>query len=428
MRVPDLLAPAVCLHCMDPECLTGCPTGAIARLSHGQVDINRNTCIGCGDCAINCPYGAISLVSRNPPAPGAPAANSIADLVQIRKQPLPPPVEQTEGLVAVKCNLCRGTGLNPEGSATPAYGCEENCPTGALVRLAPRDQLPELRGIEGPAYRAPGAPPAGRNHHRKDPVAFGLRWAGRASVVLVAALGALAWNRFGLDRPILAGLDLRWITGIAGLAGIVITMLYPHRRRIFRRRAGPLRYWVLVHRYAGFAGAAAIFIHAGSARGGSLLTQGLMLSFDAVILTGIWGLLSYWLGPRHLARLEDGPMLFDDLLRRRAELRSDLAAFLAGSADAAALRSLVARFSSLRAVAGDMVAMVPLAEAIRAETARRPPGHAPAVEAAVALRRIEGLLLIHRMMLSWLPPHVVFTSLMLGMLVIHIFQVIYAAG
>ena len=62
--IKSLLAPAVCLHCKDPECLTGCPTGAIARFSDGQVDIDYKTCIGCADCATQCPYEAISMIPR----------------------------------------------------------------------------------------------------------------------------------------------------------------------------------------------------------------------------------------------------------------------------------------------------------------------------------------------------------------------------
>ena len=49
--IQHVLSPEVCLHCQDPECLTGCPTGAIGRLSGGQIDIEPKTCIGCGDCA-----------------------------------------------------------------------------------------------------------------------------------------------------------------------------------------------------------------------------------------------------------------------------------------------------------------------------------------------------------------------------------------
>src|SRR5262249_505403 len=64
--IPPLVGPGVCLDWKDPECLTGCPTGAIGRYSSGQIDINAGTCIGCGDCATNCPYNAISMASRNP--------------------------------------------------------------------------------------------------------------------------------------------------------------------------------------------------------------------------------------------------------------------------------------------------------------------------------------------------------------------------
>src|SRR5256884_4710284 len=62
-----VLSPSVCMHCKDPECLTGCPTGAIFRDPKGHVDIDPATCIGCFDCATQCPYDAISMVPRNGP-------------------------------------------------------------------------------------------------------------------------------------------------------------------------------------------------------------------------------------------------------------------------------------------------------------------------------------------------------------------------
>src|SRR4051794_39626573 len=107
-RAP-LLAPMACLHCVDPECLTGCPTGAIGRFAAGHIEINSKTCIGCGDCAVNCPYSAISMVQRAPmqePKPASPRER-LKDLVQIRPAPLPEAVEPTAELLAVKCNLCQ---------------------------------------------------------------------------------------------------------------------------------------------------------------------------------------------------------------------------------------------------------------------------------------------------------------------------------
>jgi Fe-S-cluster-containing dehydrogenase component/CRP-like cAMP-binding protein len=63
--IQHVLVPSVCMHCKDPECLTGCPTGAIFRDAKGDVDIDPVTCIGCFDCATQCPYNAISMVPRN---------------------------------------------------------------------------------------------------------------------------------------------------------------------------------------------------------------------------------------------------------------------------------------------------------------------------------------------------------------------------
>ena len=51
-----------CMHCADPVCMIGCPTGAISRRTAGQVVINDITCIGCATCANNCPYNNIRMV------------------------------------------------------------------------------------------------------------------------------------------------------------------------------------------------------------------------------------------------------------------------------------------------------------------------------------------------------------------------------
>jgi hypothetical protein len=47
-------------------------------------------------------------------------------------------------------------------------------------------------------------------------------------------------------------------------------------------------------------------------------------------------------------------------------------------------------------------------------------------EAAATLRRVEALILLHRLLKVWLPPHVLATSVMLALLMLHIIQVIYA--
>lgn len=46
-----------CNHCLDPSCLTGCPTDAYIKLEDGVVKHKAEECIGCGYCSWNCPYG-----------------------------------------------------------------------------------------------------------------------------------------------------------------------------------------------------------------------------------------------------------------------------------------------------------------------------------------------------------------------------------
>ena len=248
--IQQVLAPSVCLHCKDAECLTGCPTGAIGRFSPGQIDIDSSTCIGCGDCAANCPYNAISMIPREaeskerdlgeketsklwkPWQPGGRWHRSQRwkQWLRLARDPLPPAVEQTDNLVAVKCNLCAGTPLNPPGSKTPAYGCEENCPTGALARINPREYFTEIRQIEGLAF-VDRTHAVGRNIHRSDPPKRILHLAG-LFIVLLATLGVvIGIERYGLGGPVLGFLNMRWITGLAGLAGISLLMTYPLRRQ-----------------------------------------------------------------------------------------------------------------------------------------------------------------------------------------------------
>ncbi|MCA9263992.1 MAG: cyclic nucleotide-binding domain-containing protein, partial [Planctomycetales bacterium] len=52
-----------CMHCVDPVCMIGCPSGAIGREEQtGNVVINDSTCIGCATCADSCPYNNIRMV------------------------------------------------------------------------------------------------------------------------------------------------------------------------------------------------------------------------------------------------------------------------------------------------------------------------------------------------------------------------------
>ena len=101
-----------CMHCLDPVCMIGCPTGAIGREPEsGSVTINDTTCIGCSTCANSCPYDNIRMVNIND--------RSGLPIVDIDSgQPI---------AKATKCELC----VDQLGG--PA--CQNACPHDALVRI-----------------------------------------------------------------------------------------------------------------------------------------------------------------------------------------------------------------------------------------------------------------------------------------------------
>jgi Fe-S-cluster-containing dehydrogenase component/CRP-like cAMP-binding protein len=434
----SVLSPEVCMHCADPECLTGCPTGAIGRFAQGHVDIEPKLCIGCGDCATQCPYDAITMTPRK--SQDANVTKNFAwrlkDWLRLQPDPLPAAVDATEDLVAVKCNLCTGTTINPPGSDVK-YSCEENCPTGALARITPSKYFTEVGQIEG-LFRIDETHAIGRNIHKSDPPKRLLHLGGLALTALLLVATFFGLQKYGLGGAIIGALNMRWLTGLVGLIGIAVVMSYAFRRQIYTKRKGALRYWLLVHSYAGVIAGLMILIHGGSDSGGWLTTV-LMWSFDFVVFTGLFGIFCYLVAPRMLTKIEGSPLLVDDLKMRREELNRQISKV--ASSPSERLRHIVAnrvvrRFVNMRYLARQYLKrerLEDMLEAAKAEFAAISSQLSPeenrelekAIEAAATLRRVDALIYLHRLLKIWLPPHVLSTSLMLALMVVHIIQVIF---
>lgn len=114
-----------CMHCTDPVCMIGCPTGAIARDEEtGVVDIHEAICVGCGVCAAACPYENIRMV----------------DVFDAGGRPF---IDVSSGqpiVKATKCDMCSGM---PSGPA-----CAAACPHDALVRIDLSDAKPLNQWLE----------------------------------------------------------------------------------------------------------------------------------------------------------------------------------------------------------------------------------------------------------------------------------------
>ncbi|HEX8131443.1 MAG TPA: cyclic nucleotide-binding domain-containing protein [Pyrinomonadaceae bacterium] len=465
-RLQHVLAPSVCLHCQDPECLTGCPTGSIARYPAGQIDINPQTCIGCGDCATQCPYNAISLVVRKDERRRATAGHKSAagqlpetwwhrwkergahyyrqSSIRSAEVELTPPRDSAgaESLVAVKCNLCHGTSINPAWARwRTAYSCEENCPTGALVRVNPREYFREIKNVIGTIY-VDQTHAIGRNIHQRDIPAR--LWHAGGLLAVLAAIGASLWaaSGYGLNTPLPGTVwTLRWLTGFVGLGSIGVAFAYLLRKQIYRCRVGALRYWLLAHVYFSVIGAVMFLVHGGR-QTGSLLTSALMISFDLVILSGLFGLACYKLAPRIMTRIEGQPLLIEDLRERRAELHEELKRFDTSDERLRQLigehvrsrfftmaylwRQFLRRESLTRLQARAREEFDRKAKALDLDRATRAQ-LIKAVETAAMSRRVEALIYLHRLLKLWVAPHVAFTMVMLVLLAVHIVQVIFFA-
>ena len=126
-QVKRAFVPVGCMHCDDPPCMHVCPSTATRKRADGIVTIDYDLCIGCGYCAVACPYQARFKVDRQEYAFETAMPNE-----EMSRD------EKRIG-VATKCTFCveridaglaKGLkpGLDPE--ATPA--CVNSCIANAL--------------------------------------------------------------------------------------------------------------------------------------------------------------------------------------------------------------------------------------------------------------------------------------------------------
>jgi cGMP-dependent protein kinase 2 len=134
-----LHVPTSCRHCEHPHCMADCPPNAIHRGPDGEVFID-DSCIGCGNCQRNCPYGVIRMDNVPPRKPPLLAWL----LTGWGPGPGEPPKKWTEKRVspetpkrAIKCDMCAGIKGGP--------ACVRACPTGAAIRVAPEQFLSVAR-------------------------------------------------------------------------------------------------------------------------------------------------------------------------------------------------------------------------------------------------------------------------------------------
>jgi phenylacetyl-CoA:acceptor oxidoreductase subunit 1 len=123
--VRRVFLPMQCMHCAEPPCVSVCPTGASRQRDDGIVWVEYEACVGCGYCAMACPYHARHLVRA---ADGYFKTPTPAEVASARPE--------RRG-VMTKCTFCRERvdagrwqgltpGVDPEATPMCAVACIAN--------------------------------------------------------------------------------------------------------------------------------------------------------------------------------------------------------------------------------------------------------------------------------------------------------------
>jgi formate dehydrogenase iron-sulfur subunit len=185
-----------CNHCLEPLCLTGCPTGAYEKLANGVVAHHADDCIGCQYCTWGCPYNV--------------------------------PAFQPDRRIVTKCDLC-----NPRLEAGMAPACVSACPTNAIT----------VEAVDVEAWRAdhsaadaPELPPSG--------LTISTTRIELPASVPVETFAASDWNL----QPEHPHWPLVWLTLLSQLAvGVSATATSPSHRLLAAVLAGAALAGALLH-------------------------------------------------------------------------------------------------------------------------------------------------------------------------------------
>jgi formate dehydrogenase iron-sulfur subunit len=131
----------LCMHCLDPACVSVCPVGAMSKTPLGPVVYDASKCIGCRYCIVACPFG-VPKYQWNRPVP-----------------------------IVGKCILCRS-----RVEAGQPTACAAVCPTGATL-------FGERAALLDEARRRLAAQPGAYIDH-----IFGLAEVGGTSVLMLSSV------------------------------------------------------------------------------------------------------------------------------------------------------------------------------------------------------------------------------------------------
>ena len=131
----NIHVPLSCRHCEQPHCMADCPPNALQRDAGGAVYVD-DTCIGCGNCARNCPYDAITM-SALPAKKGGLMSWLLFGGKFGPGEAEKPKKSKENKEMSRKCDLCRDVDGGPS--------CVRACPTGAVIRVSPEELFSRIR-------------------------------------------------------------------------------------------------------------------------------------------------------------------------------------------------------------------------------------------------------------------------------------------